>query len=844
MRTNSLHMLLLAVLLALFSGRGYADNSYGLRSNIQEGTILHCFDWTYNDIKAMIPDIAKAGFTAVQTSPAQKGAGTGVWWWLYQPLGFYVGDSGLGDESALKSLCETAHQYGVKVVVDVVANHLAGDHTNIQSDLKDGQYWHNYSGGIDYTNRWQITHGDIGMADINSENTYVQQKVHDYIVQLKSDGVDGIRWDAAKHIGLPSESCGFWPAVTNTGLWNYGEILEGPTDNGGDAQMKEYTSYISVTDNNYGRQVTNAFNGGGVPSIAGNWSFRGVSDDKLVYWAESHDTYSNDGGETKNIGQNVIDRAYAVVAAQNGATALYFSRPSSTDKNSIKIGQKGSTHFTSKEVAAVNHFHNALVGEKSYYSGSNGVASVCRKNGAVIVKGSGSGYVTATNGGGYTTPGTYTDEVSGGTFTVTSTTITGNVGSSGIAVIYKGSTSGAGETGGETGGDVTEAYTPTLDKADELSCFFETSDGNGVKAWIWDSSNNYTGGAWPGEAMTLMGKASNGNYIYKWTYNGTLTSTPTNVIFTHNGGTKFNDADGTFTNHGYYTESSAITATQTITKVKDSGSTGGGETGGDANIHVYVKASVAPYIYVWYDDNGTTKEPNGDWNNTKAMTASSDGWYVYTAPAGVSPINFILTSTAGGDKLTADVTNVTSDVYYAVNGSSAAETSERPSTGGSTGGSETTGKVLVYYNNPNKWSSVNCYLYNSETDSYAKWPGTSMTCDATLTHDGVTGWWKIEVPSDYTKGLFIVNDGGSNQYPAAMEPGLQLNGKTVWLKDTSLMEDDGTTTSISRIDAQATEAVNVYTLAGQLVKRGVKAQGCLDGLAKGVYIVNGKKVVK
>lgn len=56
-------------------------------------------------------------------------------------------------------------------------------------------------------------------------------------------------------------------------------------------------------------------------------------------------------------------------------------------------------------------------------------------------------------------------------------------------------------------------------------------------------------------------------------------------------------------------------------------------------------------------------------------------WYVYTVPAGVSSVNFILTTTAGANdnqKLTGNVTNVTSDVYYAVNGSSATETTERP----------------------------------------------------------------------------------------------------------------------------------------------------------------------
>ena len=68
---------------------------------------------------------------------------------------------------------------------------------------------------------------------------------------------------------------------------------------------------------------------------------------------------------------------------------------------------------------------------------SDGCSVITRKDGgAVIVKGSGSGEVSVENGGGYAKPGTYTDAVSGNTFTITSSTISGTIGSSGIAVVY------------------------------------------------------------------------------------------------------------------------------------------------------------------------------------------------------------------------------------------------------------------------------------------------------------------------------------------------------------------------------------------------------------------------
>ena len=100
-----------------------------------------------------------------------------------------------------------------------------------------------------------------------------------------------------------------------------------------------------------------AFYSGKAPSAYGNWSARGISNNKLVYWGESHDTWSNnkDWGYSNDMSQNVIDRAYAVAASRNDISALYFSRPSSKNKESIYAGQKYK--FTIDEIfEAVNYY--------------------------------------------------------------------------------------------------------------------------------------------------------------------------------------------------------------------------------------------------------------------------------------------------------------------------------------------------------------------------------------------------------------------------------------------------------------------------------------------------------
>lgn len=52
---------------------------------------------------------------------------------MYQPLSLSIcenGNSWLGSKSELKALCEEADKYGIKVVVDIVANHLANNGTD------------------------------------------------------------------------------------------------------------------------------------------------------------------------------------------------------------------------------------------------------------------------------------------------------------------------------------------------------------------------------------------------------------------------------------------------------------------------------------------------------------------------------------------------------------------------------------------------------------------------------------------------------------------------------------------------------------------------------------------
>ena len=707
--------LLMLVMLFSMASNIFADNKYGLKDNIQDGVILHCFDWTLADIQEEIPNIAKAGFTAVQTSPVHERAGKGsVWYDVYRPYDFKIGN-GLGTEADLKALCAKAHEYGVKVIVDVVANHT--DYSNVAARLLDLSLYHQLGHGIDWHNRNDVTHGEIGMKDLDTNNPTVQAIIKQYIQDLKACGVDGIRWDAIKHIGLPSEGDSFMKNVVDQEMYNYGEILD---STGGDDNVlfPEYQTYMSITDNGYGNGFANSFAGGSINESVGNFNQRNAKTEKLVYWGESHDTYANDDGQSKNKSQNVIDRAYAVVAGNNGATALYFSRPAQKAKNDIKFGDKGSVHFKDAEVAQVNHMHNVCAGEPNYYVKGDGVCAQVRKSGAIIVLGRGSDRdVTVANGAGdgkWLKSGTYKDMVGGGVFTVNASTISGHVGGSGIAVIYN-------------AGSIVLPPEVVFNPADGTAFSDETltvtaTPLNAVSAWIqvndgakqdFTAAKQFTVGA-----DVAYGK----NVTITW------------------GAT---DKEGK-------TETGSVTYKKVKAYVP--------ELGKADEISCFLETSnAAAAVYVWNNKVKPVIKYAGAWNDAinkklplvgKSVSGKNVFKWTYDGTETTAPAQLIFLD-GNGNKITADVDFVNHGYY--VDGTYSNTVTKVHE-------DETVDPEYVYFDNASNWENVYCYFYNGTTSS-AAWPGVKMTFDASASHNGKTGWYKVQIPTAYLKAKFFINDG-------------------------------------------------------------------------------------
>ncbi|MGN0536852.1 MAG: starch-binding protein [Acutalibacteraceae bacterium] len=439
---------------------------YNLTNTIKEGVILHAWCWSFNTIKESMADIAAAGYSTIQTSPinavyeggngGMQLMGQGKWYYQYQPTDWKIGNYQLGTEEEFKAMCEEAHKYGIKVIVDVVPNHTATETSAVSQSLIDaagGSLYH--KNGLteisNYGDRTQCTTGQMGgLPDVNTENKGFQDYFIAYLNQCIADGADGFRYDTAKHIGLPDDPQddaslpnNFWERVTteitnaNT-IFNYGEVLQGDNE-----RIADYIKAIGATTaSGYGANIRSAVkNGRLTASTLTNFGVGGS--DSVVTWVESHDNYTD--GTSLSLTDDQIIQAWAIIAARAKGTPLFYDRPygATSDAqwgNMNRIGAAGSDLYKDETVVAVNHFRNAMTGEgeniKNPSASDTSVVMIERGTKGLVVVNSGS---SAYNLNTTTTlaDGTYTDRAKGSaTFTVSSGTITGSVPAGSVVVLY------------------------------------------------------------------------------------------------------------------------------------------------------------------------------------------------------------------------------------------------------------------------------------------------------------------------------------------------------------------------------------------------------------------------
>lgn len=284
--------------------------------------IYQAFDMNFQEVKVQLPELQKQGYTYIQVSPPQKSNPASEWWARYQPIDHTVIESSLGNEKDLKELIDSAHHQKLKIIVDVVFNHMANS-DNYAKTLKyprfSQQDFHAKT-CIDYNNRFSVTQGWINcdLPDLKTDSPYVRQEAKNYLKKLLALGVDGFRFDAAKHI----EPDFFREVlkVVPSDKFVYGEVIGQTID-----ESKEYTGIFSVTDFQLVSTMSNAFSiGGDLRSLiypAG--SGKALPGPSAVTFAQNHDIATGQIGYKLPSPQDTRLASAFVLARQEGLPIVY-----------------------------------------------------------------------------------------------------------------------------------------------------------------------------------------------------------------------------------------------------------------------------------------------------------------------------------------------------------------------------------------------------------------------------------------------------------------------------------------------------------------------------------------
>lgn len=525
-----------------------------LRDKVGDGVMLHAFNWSYNTIKENLPAIAAAGYTTVQTSPVQQpkdystsGDVTGQWWKLYQPISFHIAkESWLGTKDDLKSLCDEADKYGIKIICDIVSNHIANaDETrpdSVSNQVKKYEpefykkrrtYTRTYKGDANDSSVQAVVQGHVSKCpDLVTNDTAVQTYIINLLKECIDCGVDGFRFDAAKHIETEDDgeyASDYWKNITTSAssyytqktgddLYIYGEILN---NCGADRSYSSYTKYINVTDNRTGDAVLYNVTKGKA-STATNAKYKsGVAASNAVLWAESHDTYEGNSGSsgfsnTADVSDENVVKAWAIVASRKDSTALFFARPGTA----LMGGVSTDTTYKSTVVSEINKFHNLFVGQSEKLGSSGDIAYVARGTSGIVLSNCKGTNASVSISGTGLADGKYTDTVSGAEFTVANGVLTGSIGNTGVAVVYNGTTTPKATNSVESGSFRGDTMTLTLGLENATSGTYCLDDSTPVK-FTGTTSIRIGSDYKPGETITLTVTATDGvktsSMVYKYT---------------------------------------------------------------------------------------------------------------------------------------------------------------------------------------------------------------------------------------------------------------------------------------------------------------------------------------
>ncbi|KAL4987785.1 glycoside hydrolase superfamily [Aspergillus falconensis] len=179
---------------------------------------------TFQGLQSKLDYIKGMGFDAIWITPVVANTPGGYHGYWAQDL--YSINSNYGTADDLKSLVNAAHEKGIYVMADVVANHMGSPINNNKPEPLNQESSYHSACTIDYSNQESIENCRIteDLPDVNTQSPEVRTLFQDWISWLvKEYEFDGLRIDTVKHVEKD-----FWSGFSSAaGVYTIGEVWDG-----------------------------------------------------------------------------------------------------------------------------------------------------------------------------------------------------------------------------------------------------------------------------------------------------------------------------------------------------------------------------------------------------------------------------------------------------------------------------------------------------------------------------------------------------------------------------------------------------------------------------------------
>jgi len=258
-----------------------------------------------------------------------------------------------GSMETFDMLVKTAHDMGIKIILDFVLNHTSPygqgcdgavyDNGVLKATYsKDPDNWFHHSGSIDFTilseSEWEDK-SLFDLTDFNHDNPQVDTYLKEAALMWLSHGIDGFRIDTARHIPCKYMKSFADEIYSKKDVFIFGEWSFGNFRNEADREFAlkgivkfDRESDISVIDFNLQEAITSA--------IARNRSFTLIPealklDDNLkdpysmVTCVDNHDmprfiSTAIANGATENEGKKKFEMAIYLIMTSRGIPCIYY----------------------------------------------------------------------------------------------------------------------------------------------------------------------------------------------------------------------------------------------------------------------------------------------------------------------------------------------------------------------------------------------------------------------------------------------------------------------------------------------------------------------------------------